>query len=83
MYSRLQQPAIHTIIITHLFLFRRSNSGDRPHFSDIRARLQQPQSDILTWSVSDRTVHPDAIKLGQPVEMGKELFKDLQCVLYR
>ena len=35
-------------------------------------------SDLLSWSEKDKAVHPQASSLGAPLEVGDELYTDLQ-----
>ena len=45
---------------------------------DITQQLSLPDTKLLKWSEEDKSVHPDATKLGADLLCTQELFKDLQ-----
>ena len=59
-------------------LYRHPVASQRPNFSDISRKLSLPDTKLLQWSEEDRSVHPEATKLGADLLCGQELYKDLQ-----
>ena len=57
---------------------RHPASNERPEFSEITQHLSFPDPKLLKWSDEDRSVHPEATKLGADLLCAQELFKDLQ-----
>ncbi len=53
-------------------------SSQRPDFIEIVQQLSLPDTKLLMWSDEDRSVHPEATKLGADLLCAQELFKDLQ-----
>ena len=50
----------------------------RPDFVNISRKLSISDTKLLQWSEEDRSVHPEAAKLGADLLCGQELYKDLQ-----
>jgi hypothetical protein len=42
-------------------------------------QLSLPDTKLLKWSEEDKSVHPDAARLGADLKCGEELYKDLQA----
>ena len=54
---------------------RHPTASARPDFQDITRQLSLPETKLLRW---DKSVHPEAAKLGADLLFGEELYKDLQ-----
>ena len=50
----------------------------RPNFVNISRKLSISDTKLLQWSEEDRSVHPEATKLGADLLCGQELYKNLQ-----
>ena len=61
-----------------LYLCRHPESSKRPSFMDLSKKLSLPDSKLLLWSEEDRSVHPEADRLGGDLQCAQELYKDLQ-----
>ncbi len=53
-------------------------TSERLKFVAITQQLSLPDTKLLMWSDEDRSVHPEATKLGADLLCAQELFKDLQ-----
>ena len=53
-------------------------ASGRPGFQDITRQLSLPDTKLLKWSEEDKSVHPEADKLGADLLYGEGLYKDLQ-----
>ena len=53
-------------------------ASQRPNFIDITRQLSLPDTKLLKWSEEDKSVHPEAAKLGADLLCSQELYKDLQ-----
>ncbi len=58
--------------------FRHPISASRPTFSEVATWLSYPDPELLKWSESDKSVHPEATKLGANILCGGRLYPDLQ-----
>ena len=67
-------------LMTELFSFcRHPNVEERPTFCDIIQDLQKSDFHILKWSAEDKkTYSKEARRLGSSLELGKEMYKELQ-----
>ena len=45
---------------------------------DITRQLSFPDTKLLKWSEEDKSVHPEATKLGADLLCAQELYKNLQ-----
>ena len=57
---------------------RHPESSKRLTFKDLMKELSLPATDLLQWSDEDRSVHPEAAKLGAPLLSAEDLYKDIQ-----
>ena len=69
-----------TITVYGAFCFNRDpRYNNRPTFDDLFELLNQSDSDVLSWSETDRTLcTQQAMQIGAPVEEGANLYLDLQ-----
>ncbi len=58
--------------------FRHPISTSRPTFSKVVTWLSLPDSELLKWSEDDKSVHPEATKLGANILYAECLYPDLQ-----
>lgn len=54
-------------------------SSERPNFAEITRQLSLPDTRLLKWSVEDKNVHPEAVKLGANLLCAQHLYSDLQA----
>ena len=57
---------------------RHPEATARPVFTDITQQLSLPDTRLLKWSEEDKSVHPEAAKLGADLLCAQYLYKDLQ-----
>ena len=62
----------------NFLLYRHPTSSVRPDFQEVTQKLSLPDTKLLKWSMEDKSVHPEAAKLGANLLCGEELYKDLQ-----
>ena len=60
--------------------YRNPLSEERPGFNAISYILRQPNSYLLSWGDTDRSVHPEATSLGADSRIGQLLYPDLQNI---
>ena len=65
-----------------LLFSRHPETSKRPDFTAIGDLLQPDDSELLKWAEEDKSVHPQADKLGADLIHAEDLYKDLQ-VLYK
>ncbi len=63
---------------SYLIFSRHPSNCQRPDFTEVTQQLSFPDPKLLMWSDEDRSVHPEATKLGADLLCAQELFKDLQ-----
>ena len=62
------------------FSARHPDSNERPTFGDIMQELQKSDFHIVKWSEEDiKTYSQKTRTLGAPLQLGKELYTDLQA----
>ena len=66
-----------------VIIYRHPDSTQRPSFKNIESELNQDTADILSWTVKDRTVHPQVSLLAEELDIARELYKDLQNTYVR
>ena len=59
-------------------MLRHPLSTERLDFPVICKKLSLPDPKLLQWSVEDKAVHPEAVKLGADLLSAQDLYKDLQ-----
>ena len=60
------------------FFYRHPDKSSRPTFEHIGEDLSEPETELLIWSEDDIGVHPLAMTIGAALEVGKNLYSDLQ-----
>ena len=66
---------LQSYICSSSLFHRHPTASIRPDFQDIIRQLSLPDTKLLRW---DKSVHPEAAKLGADLLCGEELYKDLQ-----
>ena len=61
------------------FSIRNPDIAARPSFSELTRQLSLPDTKLLKWSEEDKSVHPEAAKLGADLASASDLYADLQA----
>ena len=61
-----------------LLATRNADKPSRPDFTEVVHALFSPVTDLLSWSEKDMRVHQQAAVLGATLEVGKDLYLELQ-----
>ena len=58
--------------------YRNPDIAARPSFIELTQQLSLPDTKLLKWSEKDKSVHPEAARLGADLLCGEGLYKELQ-----
>ena len=65
-------------IVSSFCTYRHPTASVRPDFHEVTQKLSLPDTKLLKWLKEDKSVHPEAAKLGADLLCGEGLYKDLQ-----